>query len=78
MRDLISETITEYFLSNDTRKSGKYNWISTKWIADYYSQGFTFVLMSWIDKDMSVPPEDMVSVYEFISMHSVLDLPKEF
>lgn len=78
MRELIAETISEYFLSNEALRSVKYSWITSKWIADYYSQSFTFVLMSWIEKDMNVPPEDMVSIYEFIAMHSVLDLPKEF
>lgn len=77
MRELISETITDYFMSNETRRSTRYSWITSKWIADYYSQSFTFVLMSWIDKDMNVSPEDMVSIYEYITMHSVVDLPKE-
>ncbi len=78
LRDLISETITEYFISNKLQKPNKYGWLTSKWIADYYSQSFTFVLMSWISKDMNVPPEEMVSTYEFIAMHSVLDLPQEF
>ena len=77
MKALISETITEYFLMNEPQSSGRYNWITAKWIADYYSQSFTFVIMSWIEKDMNVPPEEMVSIYEFISMHSALDLPRE-
>jgi probable dihydroxyacetone kinase regulator len=77
MRELISETIVEYFLTNDPPKPVKYNWVNAKWIADYYSQSLTFVLMSWIEKDMSVPPEDMVSIYEMITNHSVIDLPKE-
>ena len=78
MQELISETIAEYFLSTEPHRSNKYSWITSKWIADYYSQSFTFVLMSWIEKDMSIPPEDMVSIYEFIAMHSVVNLPKEF
>ena len=56
----------------------KYHWINSKWIADYYSQNLTFVLMSWIEKDMSVPPEEMVNIYEMITNHSVIDLPREF
>lgn len=77
MRALIAEMITEYFLSNKTSRSSKYGWITTRWIADYYSQGFTFVLMSWIEKGMSVPPDDMVSIYEYVTLHSVIDLPEE-
>lgn len=78
MKELISETICEYFLSNKIPQAKKYGWLTPKWIADYYSQSFTFVLMSWIGKDMNVPPEDMVNMYEFIAMHSVIDLPKGF
>ena len=77
MKELISEMIAEHFQSNSSQHAERYSWISAKWIADYYSQSFTFVVMSWIDKDMSVPPEDMVNIYEFISVHSVLELPKE-
>jgi probable dihydroxyacetone kinase regulator len=78
MRDLISEMIMESFLTNKNAKAGKYSWVTTKWIADYYAQGFTFVLMSWIEKDMNIPPEDMVHIYEMITNHSVIDLPREF
>ena len=60
------------------QKPAKYNWINSKWIADYYSQNLTFVLMSWIEKDMSVPPKEMVNIYEMITNHSVIDLPREF
>ena len=49
-----------------------------KWIADYYSQSFTFVLMSWIEKGMSVSPEEMVDIYEYVAAHSLIDLPKGF
>ena len=78
MRELISEVINEYFLSNDPVRSPRHSWITSKWIADFYSQNLTFVLMSWIEKDMSVPPEEMVNIYELISNHSTIDLPKEF
>ena len=37
----------------------------------------TYILMSWIDKDMSVPPEDMVNIYEYVAQHSLIDLPAD-
>ena len=78
MRELISEAISDYFLSNKPNRSAKYSWITSKWISDFYAQNLTFVLMSWIEKDMNVPPEDMVNIYEAITNHSVINLPKEF
>lgn len=77
VQNLISETITDYFISNHVGKSKKYPWLTPRTIADYYSQSLTFVLMGWIDKGMTVPPEDMVDMYEFIASHSMMDLPKE-
>ena len=78
MRGLIAESIMEYFQSNEIRKSGRYSWITPKWVADYYAYNFTFVLMSWIEKDMTIAPEDMVNVIDFVARHSVVDLPKDF
>ncbi len=77
LRKLISETITECFPLSASGRSEKYGWISSKWIAEYYSRSFTFVLMSWIDKDMTVPPEEMVKLYELITKHSLIDPPVE-
>lgn len=78
VKGLVSETIEDYFIEHETTKSKKYSWLTPKWIADYYSQSLTFILMSWIEKGMNVPPEDMVDMYAFIANHSMMDLPKSF
>ena len=38
----------------------------------------TYILMSWIEKGMSVSPEEMVDIYEYVAAHSLIDLPKGF
>ena len=78
VKQLVSETIREYFVSNHTEKSRKYSWLTPQWIAEYYSQSLTFILMSWIEKGMTIPPEEMVDMYAFVASHSMMDLPKEF
>lgn len=77
VRGLISEIINEYFIEHVEQKNKKYDWLTPKWIADYYSESLTFILMSWIEHGMDVPPEKMVDMYSFIASHSMLDLPKE-
>jgi probable dihydroxyacetone kinase regulator len=77
VQQLISETIEEHFLANEYGKQGKYSWLTAKWISDYYAMSLTYILMSWIDKDMSVPPEDMVNIYEYVAQHSLIDLPAD-
>ena len=54
----------------------QYSWLSGKWVADYYAMSLTHILMSWIDRDMSVSPEEMVDIYEYVAAHSIIDLPK--
>jgi probable dihydroxyacetone kinase regulator len=77
VQNLVSETINDYFLSNHVGKSRKYSWLTLKWIADYYAQSLTFVLMGWIERGMTIPPEDMVDMYSFIASHSMMDLPQD-
>jgi len=77
VQNLVSETINDYFLSNHVGKSRKYSWLTPKWIADYYAQSLTFVLMGWIERGMTIPPEDMVDMYSFIASHSMMDLPQD-
>ena len=78
IHQLIAESIEEYLSPRFKGKSGKYPWLTGKWLADYYSQDMTFILMSWIGQDMKVAPEDMVDMCSFISKHSMIDLPREF
>ena len=78
VRQLIAETIEEHFMTSQFDKLEKYSWLSAKWVADYYAMSLTYILMSWIEKDMSVSPEEMVEIYEYVAAHSLIDLPKGF
>ena len=76
VRQLVSETIEEHFLANKFGKHEKYSLLTAKWIADYYAMSLTYILMSWIDRDMDIPPEDMVNIYEYVAQHSLISLPE--
>ena len=76
VRQLVSETIEEHFLANKSGKHEKYSLLTAKWIADYYAMSLTYILMSWIDRDMDIPPEDMVNIYEYVAQHSLISLPE--
>ena len=62
VRQLVSETIEEHFLANKFGKHEKYSLLTAKWIADFYAMSLTYILMSWIERDMDIPPEDMVNI----------------
>lgn len=76
VRQLVSETIEEHFLANKSGKHEKHSLLTAKWIADYYAMSLTYILMSWIDRDMDIPPEDMVNIYEYVAQHSLISLPE--
>ena len=65
-------------MSSEFGKHEKYNWLTAGWVADYYAMSLTYILMSWIEKGMSVSPEEMVDIYEYVAAHSLIDLPKGF
>jgi hypothetical protein len=46
-------------------------------IAEYYAQSMTFVVMTWIRRDMVVPPEEMAKVYQYIVHRSMDDVINE-
>ena len=51
--------------------------MTLEWVAKYYSQNMTFVLFSWINSGMQVPPADMVEMYNYLVRHSIMDLSAE-
>jgi hypothetical protein len=46
-------------------------------IAEYYAQSMTFVVMTWIRRDMVVLPEEMATVYQYIVHRSMDDVINE-
>jgi hypothetical protein len=46
-------------------------------IAEYYAQSMTFVVMTWVRRDMVVPPEEMATVYQYIVHRSMDDVLNE-
>jgi len=78
VRSLIADTISDYIVKHQEGKTRRYSWLTPQWVAEYYSQNLTFMLMSWIREGMKISPEEMVDMYSFIARHSMMDLPKEF
>lgn len=49
-------------------------WLTPEHISEFYTQSITYVLMSWIQDGMKVPPEELAQVFDFISSRSLADL----
>ncbi len=55
----------------------KYSWMTPSYLADYYSESMTFVVVSWINEGMPLTPEEMATLYEYIGTRSMIDVMSE-
>ncbi len=49
-------------------------WLTPEHISEYYTQSITYILMSWIQGGMKIPPEELAQVFDFISSRSLADV----
>ena len=59
------------------QKSGKphskFPWLTVETMARYYARSMNYVVMEWIRSGMSVAPEEVADIYEYIVSHSLWD-----
>ena len=49
-------------------------WLTPEHISEYYTQSIIYILMSWIQGGMKIPPEELAQVFDFISSRSLSDV----
>ena len=49
-------------------------WLTPEHISEYYTQSIIYILMSWIQGGMKIPPEELAQVFDFISSRSLADV----
>lgn len=49
-------------------------WLTPEHISEFYTQSITYILMSWIQEGMKIPPEELAQVFDFISSRSLTDV----
>lgn len=52
-------------------------WLAPEYLANYYGESMTFVVVYWIQKGMPSTPEEMATVYEYIGTRSMMDILEE-
>ena len=72
VRNCIWETLYTYISARCEGRSFIHAWMTPEIIAEYYSQSLTFVVMTWIRKDMIISPEEMATIYQYI-IHRSMD-----
>ena len=51
--------------------------LTTDLVAEYYAQSIAFVVIKWVKLNMSLSPEQMADVFQFMTSHSMHDVIEE-
>jgi len=70
----IYKLLLELFSERSSRKPhSKFPWLTVETLARYYARSMNYVVMEWIRSGMSVPPEEVADIYEYVVTHSLWD-----
>lgn len=58
-------------------RKGEHSWMTPEYIARYYARAMTFVVLEWIEAGMTMPPEEVATMYEYIATRSLRDVVLE-
>ncbi len=65
------------FTQHASKGDPKFPWMTPSYLADYYSESMTFVVVTWINEGMPLSPEEMATLYSYIGTRSMTDVISE-
>lgn len=77
VRNCIWEMLFTYIRERCADRPFSHTWMTPEIVAQYYAQSLTFVVMTWIRKDMIVSPEEMATIYQYIIHRSMDEMLQE-
>ncbi len=77
VRDCIRDILLELLVDKIGTKTAKHKWMTPDKLADYYSLSMTFIVMTWIQTDMVIPPKEVAEVYNYVISKSLKDMVED-
>lgn len=77
IKSCIKEIIYSYIVERAGENAKIRGWLTPDWLADYYAQSMSFVVITWIKQGMSIPPAEIADVYNGIMNQSMDDIIKK-
>lgn len=77
VRKCIWEMLFQYISTRCEDRTFSHSWMTPEIVAEYYAQSLTFVVMTWIRKDMIISSEEMATVYQYIIHRSMDEMLNE-
>lgn len=74
----IYELLLELFSEKSSgRPHSKHPWLTVDSLSRYYARSMNFVVIYWIRSGMTVPPEEVAKIYEYVVTRSLWDVLEE-
>lgn len=77
VRSCIKDILLEVLLEKMGNKAIKQKWMTPDKIADYYSLSMTFIVVTWIQTDMTISPREVAQVYNYVISKSLKDIVED-
>ncbi len=77
VRSCIRDILLELLIDKIGTKAAKHKWMTPDKLADYYSLSMTFIVMTWIQTDMVIPPREVAEVYNYVISKSLKDMVED-
>ena len=76
-RQCIYELLLQLFSAHAAGKPAKHAWLTPEQFAQYYAESMNFIVLSWFRSGMTVSPEEMAMIYEYVGTRSMWDVLQE-
>lgn len=76
-RKFVKEVLLIFINDQVGGKKAAKKGLTTDLIAEYYAQSIAFVIIKWVKLDMSLSPEQMADIFQFMTNHSMDDVIAE-
>ncbi len=77
VKKCVSELLLELIASKSQNRKKANPWLTPEHIAQYYAQSMCFVVTNWIKGGMTVEPEEMKDIYNYLITHSMSQVLEE-
>ncbi len=77
IRRCIEDALLEVIHGKEHAGGRRHPWLTPGHIAQYYAQSMCFVVVSWIKSGMTVEPQEIIDIYNYIITRSMMDVIEE-
>ena len=77
IRRCIEDALLEVIHGKEHAGGKRHPWLTPEHIAQYYAQSMCFVVVSWIKSGMTVEPQEIIDIYNYIITRSMMDVIEE-